>query len=86
MQVNAQRDQEAYHVLVQSAIARGLGGAVGLPEMHYDDSVLSDKTVADHPSSFDFGVLDRLYSDPAANTSLVYGLPMHAGFEIANDK
>lgn len=86
LQVNAQRDQEAYHVLVQSAIARGLGGAVGLPEMDYDNSVLSNRTVAERPSSFDFGVLDRLYSDPAVSTSLVYGLPMHAGFKIANDK
>lgn len=83
LKVNSQEDPATYQALVQTEAARALAGAVGMPYLDHRQSVMSFGPNASAPTSYDFGVLDRLYTNPNAQCSRVYQLPMHQGFDLA---
>lgn len=83
LKVNSQEDPATYQALVQTEAARALAGAVGMPYLNYRQSVMNPVSGTLAPTSYDFGVLDRLYTNPDAQYSRVYGLPMHHGFDLA---
>ena len=83
LKVNSQEDPATYQALVQTEAARALAGAVGMPLLNHRQSVMNFGPGASAPTSYDFGVLDRLYTNPNARYSRIYGLPMYHGFDLA---
>lgn len=83
LKVNSQEDPAAYQALVQTEAARALAGAVGMPYLNHRQSVMNFVPGAAAPTSYDFGVLDRLYTNANDRYSRVYQLPMHQGFDLA---
>ena len=83
LKVNSQEDPATYQALVQTEAARALAGAVGMPLLNHRQSVMNFGPGAAAPTSYDFGVLDRLYTNANDQYSRIYHLPMHQGFDLA---
>lgn len=83
LKVNAQTDPAVYQELVQTEAARALAGAVGMPYLNHQQSVMNVGSGVLAPTSYDFGILDRLYTNPNAKYSRVYQLPMDQGVDLA---
>lgn len=83
LKVNSQKDPAAYQAIVQTTTARALAGAVGMPDLNHRQSVMNVGPGAAAPTSYDFGVLDRLYTNSNAKYSRVYQLPMDQGIDLA---
>lgn len=58
-----------------------IGHAMGLPHVAKEDSCMYATHQGD-VTSYDYGLLDRLYTDQKQSESQIYHLPMHDGFVI----
>ena len=78
-------DQELIDQEMTNVMEHEIGHALGLPHVTRYSSCMYP--IDNGPvTNYDYGLLDRLYSNKDQAQSQVYGLPMNSGFTIDNEK